>query len=104
MSETKAYNGEEYEALRKDHTPRVVSGLDRPYKRIPLGEQSRALKRQALMVILGNLGTMSTGMGLGLPTITNESMTDITQTVYLTAAQFSWFGEYNAKAIVVGLL
>ena len=81
--------------MRTDQIPRVVSGLDRPYKRIPLGEQSRALKRQAIMVILGNLGLMSTGMGLGLPTVTKDSMTDTTQLAYLTTEQFSWFGKCN---------
>lgn len=93
MSQQVDANEEEFEALRNDRTPRVVSGLNRPYKHKHLGEQSRALKRQAIMVILGNLGVMSTGMALGLPTITNNPMRDTTQNVYLTSSQFSWFGK-----------
>ncbi|TMW44580.1 hypothetical protein DOY81_010338 [Sarcophaga bullata] len=102
MSATIVNNGEELEALRTDQTPRVVSGLDRPYKRIPLGEQGRALKRQAIMVILGNLGLMSTGMGLGLPTVTKDSMTDSTQLAYLTIDQFTWFASLNLFASPFG--
>lgn len=92
MLQQKDTHDEELEALRNDSNPRVVKGLDRPYKYKPLGEQNRALKRQAMMVILGNLGVMSTGMALGLPTITNNNMTDSNQGVYLTLSEFSWFG------------
>lgn len=73
----------------------MVRGLDRPYKPKPLGEQNRAIKRQATMVILGNLGVISTGMALGLPTITKTAMTDITQTVFMSASQFTWFASMN---------
>ncbi|KAM7342242.1 facilitated trehalose transporter Tret1-2 homolog isoform 1-T3 [Cochliomyia hominivorax] len=102
MSQEKNSNDEEFQALRNGERPRIVSGLDKPYKYKPLGEQSRALKRQATMVILGNLGVMSTGMSLGLPTITNNPMTDTTQGVYITESQFAWFASLNLFASPLG--
>lgn len=93
MTEHREENGEEFEALRKSRVPRVVSGMNRPYQPKPLGEQTRAVRRQAIMVILGNLGVLSTGLGLGLPTITNGPMKDTSAPAYLNDSEFSWFGK-----------
>ncbi|XP_075169846.1 facilitated trehalose transporter Tret1-2 homolog [Haematobia irritans] len=102
MTEPKDDTAEEFQSLRTNRTPQVVSGMDRPYKPKPLGEQTRALRRQGIMVIFGNLGVMSTGMGLGLPTITNGPMKDPTAPVYLSDAQFSWFASLNLFAAPLG--
>ncbi|XP_073811259.1 facilitated trehalose transporter Tret1-2 homolog [Musca autumnalis] len=101
-NEHKEENGEEFEALRKSRVPRVVSGMNRPYQPKPLGEQTRALRRQAIMVIFGNLGVLSTGLSLGLPTITNGPMKDSSAAVYLNDSEFSWFASVNLFFAPVG--
>lgn len=100
MSELKDGGVVEIEPLRKTRTPRVVSGMNKPYKPKPLGEQSRALRRQAIMVIFGNLGVLSSGMSLGLPTITSGPMKDVTAPVHFTDSEFSWFGKGRMGAAV----
>uniref|UniRef100_A0A1B0G0Q1 Major facilitator superfamily (MFS) profile domain-containing protein n=1 Tax=Glossina morsitans morsitans TaxID=37546 RepID=A0A1B0G0Q1_GLOMM len=96
-------NKEEFQALHNDGTkPRIASNLNHPYEPKPLGEQSRALNRQTIMVIIGNLGVMSIGMGLGLPTVTQRPMTDTTEQVYLTQSQFTWFASLNLLAAPLG--
>ncbi|XP_037887671.1 facilitated trehalose transporter Tret1-2 homolog [Glossina fuscipes] len=96
-------NKEEFQALHNDETKaRIASNLNHPYEPKPLGEQSRALNRQTIMVIIGNLGVMSIGMGLGLPTVTQRPMTDTTEQVYLTQSQFTWFASLNLLAAPLG--
>lgn len=94
-------NKEEFQALHNDGTkPRIASNLNHPYEPKPLGEQSRALNRQTIMVIIGNLGVMSIGMGLGLPTVTQRPMTDTTEQVFLTQSQFTWFGKLRSCVVI----
>lgn len=59
----------------------------------PPGEQSLAVRRQALMVVLANIGTLTGGMALGLPTVTLKELTDPDIPQHLTESQASWFGE-----------
>uniref|UniRef100_A0A1A9X3T6 Major facilitator superfamily (MFS) profile domain-containing protein n=1 Tax=Glossina brevipalpis TaxID=37001 RepID=A0A1A9X3T6_9MUSC len=103
MADNSNSNKEEFQALHNGGTkPRIVSNLNRDYQPKPLGEQSRALNRQTIMVIIGNLGVMSIGMGLGLPTITQNPMTDTNEKVYLTQSQFTWFASLNLLAAPLG--
>ncbi|XP_034653586.1 facilitated trehalose transporter Tret1 [Drosophila subobscura] len=80
----------------------IVSGLDRPLKSKPLGEQPRAVRRQAMAVILANVGVLSTGMTLALPTVTLDQLKDATEPVHLNGTQASWFASVNALAAPLG--
>lgn len=93
MTKTSNIDNEQATALRNGKTPQIVAGLNRPpLERKPLGEQSLAVRRQGLMVILGNIGLLTGGMGLGLPTVTLKQLTDPSEAVHLTQSQASWFG------------
>lgn len=82
--------------------PRIVSGLDRPLKTPPPGEQFRAVRRQVVAVILANVGVFSTGMTLALPTATLHQLKDPTEEVHLTPTQASWYASVNALAAPLG--
>jgi len=81
---------------------RIVSGLDRPLKTPPPGEQTRAVRRQVIAVILANIGVFSTGMTLAIPTATLHQLKDITQPVHLNDSQASWFASVNALSAPLG--
>lgn len=91
-----------YSNARSNESPQIVSNLSRPIKRIPLGEQSRAVYRQALMVILANMGVLSTGMSLAIPTVTLGQLTNETESVYLSDTQASWFASINTLSCPLG--
>lgn len=95
MAETNVVKPEELQSLttKNGKTPQIVSGLNRPAKHIPLGEQTRAVRRQTFMVVLGNIGLLSAGMALGLPTVTMRQLTDPNEAVHLSESQASWFGK-----------
>ncbi|EDW58698.1 facilitated trehalose transporter Tret1-2 homolog [Drosophila virilis] len=100
---------EEQQQLYKGHhkkrdykNPHIISDLDRLPKRKPLGEQSRAVRRQALMVILANMGVLSTGLALAIPTIVLRQLTSEMETVYLNATQASWFASINTLSCPLG--
>lgn len=44
------------------------------------------------MSILANIAILSSGMALGFPAITIESLTNVTDPMALTQNQISWFG------------
>ncbi|KAI8036238.1 solute carrier family 2, facilitated glucose transporter member 6 [Drosophila gunungcola] len=81
---------------------RIVSGLDRPLKTPPPGEQTRAVLRQVRAVILANIGVFSTGMTLAMPTATLHQLTDTTEPVHLSSSQVSWFASVNALSAPLG--
>ncbi|XP_030374179.1 facilitated trehalose transporter Tret1-2 homolog [Scaptodrosophila lebanonensis] len=93
---------EEYQALRNGKTPQIVAGLDRPLERKPLGEQTRAVRRQAWMVILANVGVLSTGIALAMPTVTLNQLTSATEPVHLTQSQGSWFASLQSLSTPLG--
>ncbi|KAH8284849.1 hypothetical protein KR054_001901 [Drosophila jambulina] len=88
--------------LQNGKQPRIVSGLDRPLKTPPPGEQFRAVRRQVVAVILANVGVFSTGMTLALPTATLHQLKNPKESVYLTTSQASWFASVNALAAPLG--
>ncbi|XP_016958717.1 solute carrier family 2, facilitated glucose transporter member 8 [Drosophila biarmipes] len=81
---------------------RIVSGLDRPLKTPPPGEQTRAVRRQVVAVILANIGVFSTGMTLAMPTAALHQLKDVTQPVYLNDSQATWFASVNALSAPLG--
>ncbi|XP_017077506.1 solute carrier family 2, facilitated glucose transporter member 6 [Drosophila eugracilis] len=81
---------------------KIVSGLDRPLKTPPPGEQTRAVRRQVIAVILANVGVFSTGMTLAMPTATMYQLKDITEPVHLEGSQFTWFASVNALSAPLG--
>ncbi|KAL7735241.1 hypothetical protein ACLKA6_004496 [Drosophila palustris] len=68
----------------------------------PLGEQSRAVRRQALMVILANIGVLSSGMSLAIPTVTLRQLQSENESVHLSEAQASWFAAINTLSCPLG--
>ncbi|XP_037946125.1 facilitated trehalose transporter Tret1-like isoform X2 [Teleopsis dalmanni] len=68
----------------------------------PLGEQKCAVRRQELMVILGNVGILSFGIALGLPTVTLRQFTDPKEAIHLTIQQDSWFASLNLLSSPMG--
>ncbi|XP_017484590.1 PREDICTED: facilitated trehalose transporter Tret1-2 homolog [Rhagoletis zephyria] len=107
MTDSIAAKAEEFESLtttngRNGRIPQIVAGLNKPAKQIPLGEQSRAVRRQGLMVILGNIGLLSAGMALGMPTVTMRQLTDPNEAVHLSESQASWFASINTLSCPLG--
>ncbi|XP_037950276.1 facilitated trehalose transporter Tret1-2 homolog [Teleopsis dalmanni] len=92
----------EFQSLRTNGQPQIVAGLHKPLSRKPLGEQKCAIRRQAIMVILGNVGLLATGMGLGLPTVTLKQITDPNEAIHLTASQATWFASLNMLSSPIG--
>lgn len=83
-------------------SPHIVSGMDRPTKIRPLGEQSLAVRRQALMVILANMGVLSTGFALAIPTVVLHQLKSETEQVHLSEAQATWFAAINTLSCPLG--
>ncbi|EDW01236.1 facilitated trehalose transporter Tret1-2 homolog [Drosophila grimshawi] len=88
--------------LFNGHQIKVVTGLDRPQKARPVGEQSVAIRRQAVMVILANLGVLTTGFSLALPTVVFSQLTSKEEPVYLNVTQASWFASINTLSCPLG--
>ncbi|KAH8407712.1 hypothetical protein KR222_011196 [Zaprionus bogoriensis] len=82
--------------------PQVVAKMDIPIKRKPLGEQSRAVRRQALMVIFANMGVLSTGFALAIPTVVLPQLTSEAEPVHLSSEQASWFASINTLSCPIG--
>lgn len=55
---------------------------------------------QLSMSVLANFSILSSGMGLGFPAITYQSLTDKTDPMALTNEQASWFGELLSHSIL----
>lgn len=91
-----------YGNKRSNESPQILSGLNRPIKPTPLGEQSRAVRRQALMVILANIGVLSSGMSLAIPTVTLRQLQSENESVQLSEAQASWFAAINTLSCPLG--
>ncbi|XP_060654733.1 facilitated trehalose transporter Tret1 [Drosophila nasuta] len=87
---------------RERPTPQIVAGLNNPLKTKPLGEQSRAVHRQSLMVILANMGVLSTGFCLAIPTVAMHQLKDVTEPVHLTDTQATWFASINTLSCPLG--
>lgn len=83
-------------------TPQIISGMDRPTKIKPLGEQSRAVRRQALMVIFANMGVLSTGFALAIPTVVLHQLKNEEEPVHLSEAQATWFAAINTLSCPLG--
>ncbi|XP_037955146.1 facilitated trehalose transporter Tret1-like isoform X1 [Teleopsis dalmanni] len=92
----------EFQPLRSNRQPQIVSGLNGSFDRKPLGEQNCAVRRQEIMVILGNVGILSGGMALGLPTVTLRQLTDPNESIHLTLSQSSWFASLNMLSCPIG--
>lgn len=43
------------------------------------------------MVLLGNIGILSGGIGLAFPSVTLNTLTDRNATIHLNEAQASWY-------------
>jgi len=96
MDETKALN-------ESTKSPDIISGMNRPITKLkPLGLRSKAVFRQAIMVILANLAVVSGGMALGYPAITLKQLTDSANSNALTLSQSSWFASVNAISCPLG--
>lgn len=50
------------------------------------------------MSVLANFSILSSGMGLGFPAITFQSLTNISDPMALTNDQASWFGKFDSIA------
>lgn len=59
---------------------------------------------QILMVFLANLGCMSNGLGLGVPAVTLEALTNKELSVHLTKDQGSWYGKFPVATQIVNYI
>ncbi|XP_055846346.1 facilitated trehalose transporter Tret1-like [Episyrphus balteatus] len=82
--------------------PQIVSGMDKPPKSIPLGDQSKAVLRQQLMVVLINMGLLVGGMSLALPAVTLNQLTDPNGELRFDKSQASWFASASSIACPIG--
>lgn len=71
--------------------PVLCRGLNRPVKVKPLGERRKAVWRQELMVLLGNTGVLGAGMGVALPSVTLDQLTNEQEPFHLSIEEASWF-------------
>lgn len=71
--------------------PVLCRGLHRPVKVKPLGERRKAVWRQELMVLLGNTGVLGAGMGVALPSVTLDQLTNEHELFHLSMEEASWF-------------
>ncbi|XP_067634128.1 facilitated trehalose transporter Tret1-like [Eurosta solidaginis] len=103
MAEPSSSKSDELQPLitKNGRTPQIYAGPNTTTN-IPLGEQSLAVRRQTLMVFLGNFGLLSTGMALGMPTVTMRQLTDPNELVHLSESQASWFASINTLSCPLG--
>ncbi|XP_055839769.1 facilitated trehalose transporter Tret1-like [Episyrphus balteatus] len=96
----------ELQSLRNGiHHPKIVNGLDnKPMQPKPLGEQPKAVRRQEFMVLLMNMGVLACGIGLGLPSVTLNQLTDPNELVHLDKSQASWFASIGSITSPLGAL
>lgn len=88
MEKINLHNGKD------NNTPVLCRGLHRPLKAKPLGERRKAVWRQQLMVLLGNTGVLGAGMGVALPAVTLDQLTNEQESFHLTLEEASWFCKY----------
>ncbi|XP_017040573.1 solute carrier family 2, facilitated glucose transporter member 8 [Drosophila ficusphila] len=93
---------EQRKLQQNGNEPRIVSGLNHPLKTPPPGEQTRAVRRQLVAVILANVGVISTGLTLALPTATLHQLKSTTEPVHLNDSQATWFASVNALSAPLG--
>uniref|UniRef100_A0A1A9X3T7 Major facilitator superfamily (MFS) profile domain-containing protein n=1 Tax=Glossina brevipalpis TaxID=37001 RepID=A0A1A9X3T7_9MUSC len=86
----------------KQATPILCQGLNKPQKRKALGERSKAVWRQELMVFLGNAGVLGAGMAVALPSVTLDQLTDVNENFHLSLEEASWFSSINTMACPLG--
>lgn len=82
--------------------PQIIAGMDKQNKIKPLGEQTRAVRRQALMVIFANMGVLSTGFALAIPTVVLPQLKNEEESVHLSEAQATWFAAINTLSCPLG--
>ncbi|ALC40834.1 CG4607 [Drosophila busckii] len=95
-------NLEEEQQQQPQKHAQIVAGWDRPYTAKPLGEQFRAVRRQTLMVIFANMGVLSTGLSLALPTVALTQLTSETEPAHLSKTEASWFASINTLSCPLG--
>ncbi|XP_055921268.1 facilitated trehalose transporter Tret1-like [Eupeodes corollae] len=95
-----------FDSLRNNGSlkPTIVSGMDKTdeVNSVPLGEQSKAIFRQQLMVFLINIGLLVGGISLALPAVTLDQLTDPKEEFHLDKSQSSWFASASSIACPVG--
>lgn len=72
----------------------IVQNNERNANKTSTRLMQTSIFRQITMVILANLGVISTGMALGFPAVSLNQLTDSTGDFHMTSAQASWFGKY----------
>ncbi|XP_053964931.1 facilitated trehalose transporter Tret1-like [Anastrepha ludens] len=68
----------------------------------PLGERTKAVRRQELMVLLGNACVVSSGMSVALPSVSLPQLTSIDDIYQLSTEEISWFASINSMACPIG--
>ncbi|XP_030374167.1 facilitated trehalose transporter Tret1 [Scaptodrosophila lebanonensis] len=68
----------------------------------PLGERSKAVWRQQLMVFLGNSGVIGSGMIIAMPAVTLAQLTNPELDFTLNSNEASWFASINNMACPIG--
>lgn len=99
-------NQSEQEALQNGAplTPVIVTELEKPNQYKPLGEQRKAVRRQEMMVSFLLFGMLSFGMGLALPAITLNQLTDPSAPIHLDKSEASWFASVSSITCPFGSL
>ncbi|XP_036330750.1 facilitated trehalose transporter Tret1-like [Rhagoletis pomonella] len=68
----------------------------------PLGERKKAVRRQELMVLLGNACVVSSGMSVSLPSVSLPQLTSPDDIYQLNTEEISWFASINSMACPIG--
>ncbi|XP_055916154.1 facilitated trehalose transporter Tret1-like [Eupeodes corollae] len=90
---------EELKSLQVD-----TYNLGQTRKSIPLGDQNKAVLRQELMVLLMNLGLLTGGISLAIPSVTLNQLTNPAENVHLNKSQASWFASCSSLGSPLGAL
>lgn len=98
-------NQPELETLQNgDRKREIVSDTNRPYQHKPVGEQSTAVRRQELMTSLLLIGMLAFGMGLALPAVTLNQLTDPNEKIHFDKDEASWFASVSSLTCPLGSL
>ncbi|XP_069964487.1 facilitated trehalose transporter Tret1-2 homolog [Bactrocera oleae] len=82
-------------------SPLITKALKKkPIK--PLGERKKAVRRQQLMVLLGNTCVVAAGMSVALPSGSLSQLTSKDDIYQLTTEESSWFASINSMACPLG--
>ncbi|XP_050324659.1 facilitated trehalose transporter Tret1-2 homolog [Bactrocera neohumeralis] len=68
----------------------------------PLGERKKAVRRQELMVLLGNTCVVASGMSVALPSVSLGQLTSKDDIYQLSTEESSWFASINSMACPFG--